>query len=134
LGTGEKFSRCGNEPPWEIAQLNPITAVEQAETQGRAMFKTATSAIPALIAAAAIAGALTVLPGASQSVSASSPLNSGKSDKSDRLDARVDTPNCAEQTWPYYDANCVKGRSPAAASGRSVRIVTTDRVTTSLDR
>ena len=95
------------------------------------MFKTATSAVPALIAAAAIAGALTLLPGASQSVSANSPLNNGKSD---RLDAPVDTSNCAEQTWPYYDANCVKGRSPTAASGRSVRIVTTDRVTTSLDR
>ena len=95
------------------------------------MFKNATSAMPALIAAAAIAGALTVLPGASQSVSASSPLNSGKSD---RLDARAETPKCSEQTWPYYDANCVKGRSPAAASGRSVRIVTTDRVTASVDR
>jgi hypothetical protein len=93
------------------------------------MFKNAIGAMPALIAAAAIAGALTVLPGASQSVSANSPLNNGKSD---RLDARAEAPKCSEQTWPYYDVNCVKG--PAAASGRSVRIVTTDRVTASVER
>lgn len=85
-----------------------------------------TRTIPALVAAAAIAGALTVWPGASGSVSASAPLNSGKGD---RLDIRAAGAKCSQQAWPYYEAGCVKDRRQTMSQAKPVRIVTTNRVT-----
>jgi hypothetical protein len=101
------------------------TAVEQAETQGRAMLTSFTRTISALAIVAAIAGAMTVLHGANESVSANAPLNSGKGD---RLDIRAVGPQCSEQAWPYYEARCVRDRRQAMSQAKPARVVTTDRV------
>ena len=82
-------------------------------------------AISAIVAAAAIAGAMIVMPVSSEKVSANAPLNSGKGD---RLDIRAAGPKCSEQAWPYYEASCVKDRRQAMSKARSSRIVTADRV------
>jgi hypothetical protein len=84
----------------------------------------ATRALSALAVAAVIAAAITVLPGASEKVSASTPLNSGKGD---RLDIRAAGPNCSEQAWPYYEAGCVKDRRQPMSHAKATRIVTPDR-------
>lgn len=81
--------------------------------------------ISAVAAAALIAGAITILPGASDPVVASSPLNSGKGD---RIDQRPLGPHCAQQTWPYIEADCLRHRRPAQGPAKAVRVVTTDRI------
>jgi len=82
--------------------------------------------LSAIAAAALVAGAITILPGASDQVSASAPLNSGKGD---RLDARPVSNNCAQQAWPHYDAACLKDVRQPMSRAKPVRIVTTDRIT-----
>ena len=79
----------------------------------------------ALAAAATIAAAVTISPGASEPVSANSPLNSGKSD---RLDVHAAAPQCALQAWPYYEPGCIKDRKRTASQTKPVRVVTADRV------
>lgn len=89
------------------------------------MLKGAIRAVTALVAAAVVASAMTVLHGAGDQVSASAPLNSGKSD---RLDIRAAGPKCSEQAWPYYEAGCVKDRRQAMNQAKAARIVTADRI------
>ena len=73
--------------------------------------------ISAMIAAAAIAGSLVIIPGMSPSVEA----KTGKH-KGDRLDLKQRMARCRQTAWPYYDQSCRKDvRRPA-------RIVTTDRM------
>jgi hypothetical protein len=74
--------------------------------------------------AALIAGAVIVMPGASDKVVASSPLNSGKGD---RLDIRPIGAQCSEQAWPYFEAGCLRDRRAAMGQAKPVRIVTADR-------
>ena len=93
------------------------------------MLKSATRAISALVAAAAVAGAMTVLHSAYDKVSANAPLNSGKGD---RLDIRAVGPECSPHAWPYYEASCVKDRRHAMSQARVARIVTADRVPATL--
>jgi hypothetical protein len=88
------------------------------------MFSTFPRAIAALTLVAAVAGALTVLPGGTGGVSANAPLNSGKGD---RLDARAAGTACSEQAWPYFEAGCIKDRRQPMSQAKSVRIVTPDR-------
>jgi hypothetical protein len=83
------------------------------------------SPISAVALAALIAGAITILPGASEPVVASSPLDSGKAD---RIDMRPLGPHCAQQTWPYIPADCLRHQRPATSQAKAVRIVTTDRI------
>jgi hypothetical protein len=79
--------------------------------------------ISAVAAAAAIAGALTVLPGASDPVAAS-----GNTGKSDRLDIRAVGPKCSEQAWPFYEKGCVRDNREAMGQvTRDVRVVVADR-------
>jgi hypothetical protein len=79
--------------------------------------------ISAVAAAAAIAGALTVLPGASDTVAAS-----GNTGKSDRLDIRAVGPKCSEQAWPFYEKGCVRDNREAMGQvTRDVRVVVADR-------
>lgn len=78
-----------------------------------------------LAAAAALIGAATVLSGASEK--ATIPLKTGKGD---RLAVRAAGPDCARQAWPYYEAACVKTKSPSKAT----RIVTTDRLPATVTR
>jgi hypothetical protein len=81
--------------------------------------------ISAVVAAAAIAGALTIISGASDTVSAS--VNTGKSD---RLDIRAVGTKCSEQAWPFYETNCVRDRREAMGQvNKEVRVVVADRAT-----
>jgi len=89
------------------------------------MLKNAYRAISAIVAAGLVAGALTVIPGTSEQVEARAPFNSGKGD---RLDARAIGPNCSQQAWPYYEANCLKDRRQAMGQAKVSRIVTADRL------
>ena len=89
--------------------------------------RTLTRTLSALVAAASLAAAITLLPGASDKVSASAPLNSGKGD---RLDVRAIGPACSEQAWPYFEATCTKDRRQPMSQAKAVRIVTPDRTLT----
>jgi len=78
------------------------------------------------IAAAAIGAALVMaLPGFSPAVEAgtSAPIA-----KTDRLDYRPLGNECTEQAWPYYGVNCLRDRTQASGQARTVRLVTTDRL------
>jgi hypothetical protein len=81
--------------------------------------------ISAVVLAALVASAITILPGASDKVVASAPLNSGKGD---RLDIRPLGPKCSQQAWPYFEANCLRDRRMALGQAKAVRLVTADRV------
>jgi hypothetical protein len=81
--------------------------------------------LSAVVLAAVLAGVLTILPGTSDTVVASAPLNSGKGD---RLDIRPLGTQCSQQAWPYFEANCLRDRRMALGQAKSARIVTTDRV------
>ena len=81
--------------------------------------------VSALAVVAAVAGTIIVLHGASESVSANAPLNTGKGD---RLDIRAIGPQCSQQAWPYYEAACVKDRRQAMSQAKPARIVAPDRV------
>jgi hypothetical protein len=89
------------------------------------MQKSFSTTVSAILAAAAIAGAITILPGASDKVVASAPLNSGKAD---RLDIRPVGTQCSEQAWPYFEANCMRDRRSAMGRAKDARIVSPDRV------
>jgi hypothetical protein len=79
--------------------------------------------ISAVVAAAAIAGALTIIPGASDPVAAS--VNNGKSD---RLDIRAVGAKCSEQAWPFYEKGCVRdNREAMGQATKEVRVVVADR-------
>jgi|SRR5688572_13059222 hypothetical protein len=81
--------------------------------------------ISAVALAAAIAAAYTVIPGTSDRVVASAPLNSGKGD---RLDIRPLGTRCSEQAWPYFEATCMRDRRMALGQAKPARIVAADRV------
>lgn len=82
------------------------------------------------IAAAALGAALvTALPGFSPQVEASTTAETTEA-------AQIEAPladTCAQQTWPYYDAACLRDRTAgdraqAAGQRRVVRIVGTERL------
>ena len=73
--------------------------------------------VSAMLAAAAIASALVVLPGLSPSVHAGTVARKG-----DRLDLTLRMASCRQMVWPYYDQSCRKD------AGRPMRLVTTDRI------
>src|SRR5688500_5161338 len=81
--------------------------------------------ISAVVLAVAVAGAYTVIPGTSDRVAASAPLNSGKGD---RLDVRPLGTSCSEQAWPYFEARCLRDRRMALGQAKTARIVTADRL------
>ena len=87
------------------------------------MFKSYRS-ISLIALAGLIAAAVTVMPGASDKVVASAPLNSGKGD---RLDIRPIGAKCSEQAWPYFETNCTRDRRMAMGQAKTVRVVTADR-------
>jgi hypothetical protein len=79
------------------------------------------------VAAAALGAAVVVaLPGFSPVADASTP---DQVVKSDRLDLRPAGKDCTTQAWPYYEADCLRDRKQIAGQPRTVRIVSTDRVT-----
>jgi hypothetical protein len=91
------------------------------------MLKSATRAVSAIVAAALVAGAMTILPGASEKVSASAPLNSGKGD---RLDIRPIGVQCSQQAWPNFEASCLRDRRMAMGQAKAVRVVSVDKKVT----
>ena len=80
-------------------------------------------ALSAVAVAACISAALTVLPGFAPQVEASVPPALAKSD---RLDIRPVGRNCSEQTWPNFDASCLRSASTRKEVGQA-RLVTADR-------
>jgi hypothetical protein len=77
-------------------------------------------AISAVAAAAVVAAGLTVLPAFTPQVEASVPHVLAKGD---RLDIHRD---CAQQSWPNFDAACL--RSAGNGSVRQARVVSVDHV------
>jgi hypothetical protein len=77
----------------------------------------------ALAAATCIAAAVAFFPSFSQ-VEASTP---GAVAKGDRLDSRVPGAACAQHSWPYYEAACLRDPSRNGGRAREVRFVSTDR-------
>ena len=80
-------------------------------------------ALSAIAAAAFIAAGLTALGGFAPQVEASVPQTLAKGD---RLDVRLLGPNCSQQTWPNFEASCLR-----VAAGETivqhVRLVTAGR-------
>jgi hypothetical protein len=89
------------------------------------IFTTRTFTLSAVASAALAAGLMVLLTGASEQVSASSPLNAGKGD---RIDIRVAAVDCASQTWPNIAPACVKDSRQPTSQARQVRVVSTDRI------
>jgi len=67
--------------------------------------------ISAVVAAASVAAVITILPGASELVSASA---------SDRSGPPVE---CTVQAWPNYDAACVRDTRNTDGLARTVRVI-----------
>jgi hypothetical protein len=80
--------------------------------------------ISAVVLAALVAGASTIIPGTSDKVAASTPLNSGKGD---RLDIRPLGTKCSDQAWPYFEARCLRDPRMALGLAKPARIVSADR-------
>lgn len=91
--------------------------------------------LSAIAAAAFGAAVVMALPGFSPAVEAgtaapaiSAPATPAPTVSADRLDDRPLADECAQQTWPYLGANCLRDRTPTAGQARVVRLVTTDRL------
>jgi hypothetical protein len=81
--------------------------------------------LSAIVAAALGAAVMMAMPGFSPAVEA------GVQDlsvKTDRLDYRPAGPECTQQAWPYYRADCLHDRTRAAGETRVVRVVSADRL------
>ena len=80
----------------------------------------------AVSGAALLAGTIVLLPGMTPMVAAGTSLATVNiKAKGDRLDIRPIGPACSEQSWPYYEPNCLRGAGNGAP--KPVRIVSTDR-------
>src|SRR5262245_48916457 len=87
--------------------------------QGRVM-----NPVSAVVLAAGIAGILTILPSFSDPVDASAPITTAMA----AAPVPAVTGKCAEQHWPYMDADCL--RDPRKAEGQAKpasRVVKIDR-------
>ena len=80
-------------------------------------------AFSAIAAAAFIAAALTVLPGFAPQVEASVPQALAKGD---RLEVRTAGKDCSQQSWPNFEASCLRATG-SKSMVREVRLVTADR-------
>ena len=81
-------------------------------------------AFSAIAIAAFVAAALTVLPGFAPQVEASVPHALAKAD---RLDVRPIGRDCSQQTWPNFEASCLRVAGTKSAAIREARLVTADR-------
>jgi len=80
-------------------------------------------AFSAIIAAAFIAAALTVLPGFAPQVEASVPQALAKGD---RLDIRTVGKDCSQQAWPNFEASCLRAAGSKSLV-KEARLVTANR-------
>jgi hypothetical protein len=81
-------------------------------------------AFSAIAIAALVATALTVLPGFAPQVEASVPQALAKAD---RLDIRPTGRDCSRQTWPNFEASCLRAAGTRTTIIREARLVTADR-------
>jgi hypothetical protein len=79
--------------------------------------------LSAIAIAACVAAALAVLPGFAPQVEASVPRPLAKAD---RLDIRPIGRDCSQQTWPRFEASCLRNAGSRTAV-RQARLVTADR-------
>jgi hypothetical protein len=80
-------------------------------------------AVSAITLAAVIAGAVTILPSFSDRVDASAPIVVAIAAAPVPV-----TGKCAEQVWPYIDADCLRDSRKAEGQAKAVaRTVTADR-------
>jgi hypothetical protein len=82
--------------------------------------------LSAIAIAAFVAAALAVLPGFAPEVEASVPRPLAKGD---RLDIRPIGRDCSQQTWPHFEASCLRTAGAKGTNGavREARLVTADR-------
>jgi len=80
-------------------------------------------ALSAIVIAALVGAALTVLPGFAPQVEASVPKALAKSD---RLDIHPIGRNCSQQAWPNFEASCLRVAGTKTVI-REARLVTADR-------
>ena len=78
----------------------------------------------AVAIAALIAAGLTVLPGFAPQVEASVPQALAKAD---RLDIRPVGTDCSQQSWPNFEASCLR-KAGTKATVREARLVTANRI------
>jgi len=82
-------------------------------------------ALSAVAIAAFVASALALLPGFAPEVEASVPHAFAKGD---RLDIRPTGRDCSQQTWPNFEASCLRvAGSRTQTQIRQARLVTADR-------
>ena len=81
-------------------------------------------AISAVVVAAFIAAALTLLPGFAPQVEASVPVPLAKGD---RLDIKQVGRACSEQAWPNFEASCLR-TATGKNTVREARLVTANRM------
>lgn len=80
--------------------------------------------VSAVVLAAVIAGAFTILPSFSNRVDASAPITVAMA----AAPVPVATGKCAEQHWPYMDADCLRdGRKAEGPAKKASRVVNIDR-------
>ena len=80
-------------------------------------------ALTAITFAALIATALTILPGFAPTVEASVPQALAKGD---RLEVRTAGKDCSQQSWPNFEASCLRAAG-SKSMVKEVRLVTADR-------
>ena len=80
-----------------------------------------------IAAAALVAGALVFAPSPNPvSASSRNTVTQTTSGKADRLDMEARLA-CRQQSWPYLDRSCVRDMRTESGSGRTVRVVSTER-------
>ena len=80
-----------------------------------------------IAAAALVAGALVFAPSLNPvSASSRNTVTQTASGKGDRLDMEARLA-CRQQSWPYLDRSCVRDMRTESGSGRTVRVVSTER-------
>jgi hypothetical protein len=79
--------------------------------------------LSAIAIAACVAAALAILPGLAPQVEASVPRPLAKAD---RLDIRPIGHDCSQQTWPNFEAPCLRSVG-SRTTVREARLVTADR-------
>ena len=81
-------------------------------------------ALSAIVVAAFVAAALTILPGFAPQVEASTPQALVKAD---RLDLKPVGRDCSENAWPKFEATCLRIAGTKITVVRQARLVTADR-------
>jgi hypothetical protein len=113
------FSRRGRETGHGYYSALTKRQAETAVRLGTVMIK----ALSAVAVAAFVAAALTVLPGFAPKVEASTPQALAKGD---RLDIHPVGRDCSQQTWPNFEASCLR-LAGSRTTVRDARLVTADR-------